>query len=279
MQTISVGGATLAVLDDGRFDMPPDFLSGPAEPGIEDRTEGGRMPLPIQAFAVTGRRTVLVDAGLGPDPERALSSLAALLNRPRQAMSMVGTAGLVRELAAHGIERGTVDTVAISHLHIDHTGWLADADGSPIFENARILLPRADFEHFVTGGHASLLPRETVDALRALVGSGRAELFDGETVISPEVTALPAPGHTPGHTVFAVVDSGERAVLVGDALYCPAQLGELEVGAIHDVDPVLARRTRELIARDVEKHEARAIGCHFAGGRVARLVSGRPVIG
>jgi glyoxylase-like metal-dependent hydrolase (beta-lactamase superfamily II) len=67
--------------------------------------------------------------------------------------------------------------------------------------------------------------------------SGRAQLFDGETEVSREVTAIPAPGHTPGHTMYAVVDGGERAIIIGDAMYCPAQLGELDVGARHDADP------------------------------------------
>jgi hypothetical protein len=43
---------------------------------------------------------------------------------------------------------------------------------------------------------------------------------------------------------------------------------------MHDVDPVLARRSRELIQREVERHGTDAVGCHFPGLRAARVVGG-----
>jgi hypothetical protein len=48
---------------------------------------------------------------------------------------------------------------------------------------------------------------------------------------------------------------------------------------MHDVDPALARRSRELLARELESHEERtdAVGCHFPGLRAARVVGGEVV--
>jgi glyoxylase-like metal-dependent hydrolase (beta-lactamase superfamily II) len=124
-------------------------------------------------------------------------------------------------------------------------------------------------------GEQPSFPGVTRDALRDLVLGGRFEAMDGEKAVTPAITAIPAPGHTPGHTVFAISNGGQRAMVLGDSMYCPAQLTELDVGAMHDVDPELARRTREMIARDVEAHATLTIGCHFAGGRAARMVDGR----
>ncbi|ONH27983.1 MBL fold metallo-hydrolase [Pseudofrankia asymbiotica] len=277
MTTFHVGRAAVTTLVDGTFLMAPDFLAGPVDPGTDERDTRGRVPLPIQAFLVRGRRTVVVDAGLGPDPEGAMESLAAHLGIDRAGIGLFGHAGLGPALAEQGVAPDDIDVVVVSHLHADHTGWLTGQDGTSIFRNARLLLPRADYELFVAGERRGLVPA-TREALRALVASGQAELFDGEETVSPEITALPAPGHTPGHTVFAIAHGGERAMILGDAMYCPAQLGELEIGAMHDVDPALARRTRELIARDAEAHGTLAVGCHFAGGRAARLVNGRAVV-
>ena len=58
-------------------------------------------------------------------------------------------------------------------------------------------------------------------------------------------------------------DHGERVLVLGDAMYCPQQLTELEWGAVSDVDPALARKTRERYERDLELHGGGAVGCHF----------------
>jgi glyoxylase-like metal-dependent hydrolase (beta-lactamase superfamily II) len=42
-----------------------------------------------------------------------------------------------------------VDVIAVSHLHLDHDGWLATTDAEPVFANATIHVGRADYEHFV----------------------------------------------------------------------------------------------------------------------------------
>ena len=47
-----------------------------------------------------------------------------------------------------------------------------------------------------------------------------------------------------------VISSGtERALLIGDVAHCPVELLDPEWEAISDVDPDLARRTREALAR------------------------------
>jgi glyoxylase-like metal-dependent hydrolase (beta-lactamase superfamily II) len=100
-------------------------------------------------------------------------------------------------------------------------------------------------------------------------------LVDDEHLIAPSITAIPAPGHTPGHLVFAVHSRGDRALILGDAMYCPQQLTDMDLTAMHDVDKDLARRTRTLIQRDVERHGSQAIGCHFPGLVAARIVGGQ----
>ena len=51
---------------------------------------------------------------------------------------------LVDVLREQGVQPGDVDTVALSHVHDDHIGGTADANGEPMFANARYLLQRAD---------------------------------------------------------------------------------------------------------------------------------------
>jgi glyoxylase-like metal-dependent hydrolase (beta-lactamase superfamily II) len=113
----------------------------------------------------------------------------------------------------------------------------------------------------------------TAAALRHLESRGQVTVMDADTDIAPGVKRLSAPGHTPGHSIYVIHDHGERVMVLGDAMYCPQQLGELEWGAVSDVDPALARKTRERYERDLELHGGGAVGCHFPELKVARALT------
>jgi len=258
-----VGDRRVLGVADGVFTMSDDFMSVPGyQHRFDDAT--GRANLPVGSFVVEGEQTVLVDAGIGP-------------------FAIEGLVGgnLLDELAAVGVRPADVDVVAVSHLHLDHDGWIATRDAGVTFPNATVHIGRGDYERFVIGdpGDEFRVARHKKEALVALFDAGRVELVDDVTEIVPGVVAMPTPGHTPGHLAFAIRDRAERLLILGDSMYCPAQLTDMDLTAMHDVDPVLARRSRELLARELESHETRteAIGCHFPGLRAARILRGEAV--
>ena len=63
-------------------------------------------------------------------------------------VAMRGYAGdpIVPSLRAAGFDPGSVDVVAMSHLHYDHAGGLLHADGSRAFPRARIVAQRQEWE-------------------------------------------------------------------------------------------------------------------------------------
>jgi len=251
-----VGQRTVVGLDDGEFIMREGFLNVAA---YQDRFAGddGVARLPIGCFLVPGETTVLIDAGMGPASFGGFLQGGALLD----------------QLAACGMGPADIDRVVVSHLHLDHCGWLATPEAEPVFPHADIWVGAGDWAHFVEGKAARLA--EPVRALlRARAEQGRLTLIDRERSVVPGLTAVPAPGHTPGHTVFVVHDHGDRALILGDAMYCPGQLSDLDLEAVHDVDPVAARRTRAAIQLDLERHGSQAVGCHFPGLGAGRVIGG-----
>jgi glyoxylase-like metal-dependent hydrolase (beta-lactamase superfamily II) len=247
-------------VSDGVFTMLEGFMNVPGyQRQFEDET--GTADLPIGSFVIRGDRTVLLDAGYGPHQSGILQGGL-----------------LLEELATIGVRAADVDVLAISHLHLDHDGWLATEDAAAVFESATIYLGRGDFDAFVLGGEdlpsrfRMAAPVRTV--LKRLFDDGRVELVDDATEIVPGVVALPTPGHTPGHLAFSIRDGGEQLLVLGDAMYCPAQLTDADLTAMHDVDPVLARRSRQLIQHELEAHGTSAIGCHFPGLAAGRVISG-----
>lgn len=263
---IAVGDRTMLALSDGFFSMEGHrtFLGSPEHPtGGYDVLHQlhGEVRLPLGCFLLPGDPTVLIDAGVGPVD---LMDLGVLVG-----------GNLPNQMARQGFRPDDIDIVALSHLHLDHIGWVATPDGEPVFRNAVIHAGRADWEYFIdTDDEERALPEHLRVVFETQAERGLVTLHDGDALVAPGVTRLAAPGHTPGHALYAVHDHGDRALLFGDAMYCPQQLTHSDWAAMSDVDAALARATRERYLRDVDAHGGAVVGCHFPELQAGRVVGG-----
>ena len=212
----------------------------------------GRLELPVGGFLVrTGERIVLVDAGLG-----MISS-----GPPRGGRLLDSLAGL-------GVAPEDVTDVVLTHLHFDHVGW-ATSKGRIVFPGATYRCSEADWVHFVTG------PDTDPGAVRKLSPlAGRLEFFSDGATLGPGIDARSAPGHTPGSAIVVLSSGAERAMLLGDVAHCPFELTEPDWEALFDVDPALARQTREALARELEGADVLVGAPHFPGMAFGRLLRG-----
>lgn len=267
---IALGDAEIIALRDtsGRFPLAGVFPDVPASawPHFRERFptafDGESTWLAsFTAFIVrTAGRVVLVDTGVGPGPVAALGGLRG---------------ALPEALARHTIAPGEIDTVFLSHLHLDHVGWNLTPDGAPTFPNARYLVGRSDWEAF--SREAERLPylATTVTPLAAL---GVLDLLDGETDLGAGLTAVPTPGHTPGHLSLRVTSGGQHALITGEVATHPAQITEDSWRFVADTDAPLATATRRHILDWAEATGALLAVAHFpfpGFGRVVRSDCGR----
>jgi glyoxylase-like metal-dependent hydrolase (beta-lactamase superfamily II) len=80
------------------------------------------------------------------------------------------------------------------------------------------------------------------------------------------MTAIPLPGHTPGHTGYRFETPEGGLLLWGDAMHlAEAQPGDPRVGLIYDHDPELALRTRRSVLDLAAREGLRVGGGHLAG--------------
>ena len=251
-----VGSLTVQPFQDGIAILEPAMFTAGGQAGdwsahAELLDGDGRLRVPVGAFVVrAGDVTVLLDAGVGPTDD-----------------PMFQGAALMENLVAGGVAPADIDVIVVSHLHSDHMGWLSQ-DGTPTFPNATIRIGAADWEHFVERGGAG---RRRTARLRAV--ESRVELIDRDgTVVAPGITTRATPGHTPGHTSVILSSDGERMIVMGDALHCPAQLTEREWQFLYDIDRDLASRTRADLLREAEAPNTRLLPAHFPGMRAARLL-------
>lgn len=213
--------------------------------------ERGRIRMDIGSFLLqTGGRTILVDLGAGN----------GLVH------DGFTTGGLMVNLSRVGIEPEDVTDVVFTHLHVDHIGW-ATTRGRVSFPRATYRVHSDDWSHFMTGPAAEPEMLEVLSPIEA-----QLDTFDEETELVPGLRARPAPGHTPGSTVFVVSDGGERALLLGDVLHTVGELTDPEWEGMFDVDRVAANAMRARIADELE-----ATGDVFAPAHFPELSFGRLV--
>lgn len=207
----------------------------------------------------TGDHLVLIDTGVGPNQIGPYGPYDRVIRGGE----------LPARLRELDVDPADITDVVLTHLHPDHYGW-ATSGGAALFPNATFRCHTLDWEHFVVA------PGDAISAFSAelLALTERLECWDHDGPLVPGIDARHAPGHTPGSTVLVLSSGDERGVLLGDVVHCPVELVEAEWASLGDVDPQLARRTKDALAREFEASGVPVAGAHFPGMRFGRLLAG-----
>lgn len=267
--TFKIGDLEVLVVSDGTARAPGTmYFQGTTpeqwEPHKRWLDHEGNVEFPFSCFLVrSGDRTILIDTGLGQ-------------------INMMGFTGglLISELASAGIKPEQIDTVFITHLHVDHCGTVVHVDGDnarPAFPNATYCWTADEQKHW-TGSvmdSAFMTPQQKayLKGMFAAIESRFKPVADSES-IAPGVSVIACPGHTPGHAGIVLSSGTERAFILGDAISCPVQLTETEWSGLGDMDPKLARKSQEVVAREAEATGALLTAAHFPGLTFGRVLMG-----
>jgi glyoxylase-like metal-dependent hydrolase (beta-lactamase superfamily II) len=199
MKLSRLGDIEVIGIQDGASFVSPDvFGDSGAAAHREMVGADGRAELPISAFVVRSRGiTAIVDAGLGDrvvqwEPEG-------------KGPQRLEGGRLPAALTAAGVDRTEIDLVLLTHLHLDHNGWVW-ADDEPFFPNATVRFGRPDWDALVVDGTS-----ETAVMMRNLQDAGRLDPIDADGEVAPGISTLATPGHTPGHTMYVLSSHGRRA--------------------------------------------------------------------
>ena len=183
---------------------------------------------------------------------------------------------LIDELQAAGARPEDVDIVFFTHLHPDHVGYnLSQRDPTPraMFSRARYVVHQADWDAFGTQEVQEMFPfsfwEETLAPLEHLAV---LDLVSGERALTSEVTAIPTPGHTPGHMSLLISSAGERAVVLGDVAIHPAQVTEADWYFAFELDQAQANRTRQEFFDQLESEGTTVAACHFPAPGFGKII-------
>ncbi|MGU3496723.1 MBL fold metallo-hydrolase [Xanthobacteraceae bacterium A53D] len=199
------------------------------------------------ALIDTGSEVILVDTGFG----------AAA--RPR------GMGRLEDGLKAAGYSPEDITLVVLTHMHGDHIGGLMK-DGKPAFPKARYMAGQVEYDFWTDKARAGTPAEGNQKAVLANVAPLVEKITfikDGSTVVSG-ITAMAAPGHSPGHLVFNVESDGRRLILTGDtANHFVLSLQRPDWEVRFDMDKAQAAATRKKVFDMIAADRVAFLGYHM----------------
>jgi glyoxylase-like metal-dependent hydrolase (beta-lactamase superfamily II) len=182
-------------------------------------------------------------------------------------------------LAAAGVTPEDIEAVLLTHMHPDHSAGLTErATGKAIFANAELVVHADEPAHWLDDANmAKAGERERLmyfQCAREQIApyQDRMRLFTGGEVF-PGVTALPRPGHTPGHTTYLISSGNDQLLIWGDTVHVPeVQTARPEVCIAFDCDPGQAEASRRAVFDMAATDGLLVTGMHLHFPGFSRLV-------
>lgn len=232
-QELNVGDITVSKIQDAEIYLNLSLLSGIEHQEAIQLTSGRDSILtPVNAFLVqTPEHTILVDAGIGKSGGENSGHLA-------------------EQVTLAGVDPAKVDLILITHFHFDHISGLLTSDGKRMFQNAVIRAPKSESDYWL--GDSSKLPveqRERAEQIKTIlqpyIKAGVYQPFLPNENLGDDIKALPANGHTIGHTVYAFSSKGNELWCIGDLIHFgDVQFTKPSVGVVFDTNSTMAINER-----------------------------------
>ena len=210
-----LGDFEVTAISDGTVQLPVDKLLTNTTPAKVNKALGklhqhSPLDTSVNTYLInTGSKLILIDTGAGALFGPTLGKMQA-------------------NLKAAGYQPEQVDEIYITHMHPDHVGGLMNGD-KMVFPNAVIRADQHDVDFWLSQTNLDKAPQESkgyfqgaMASLNPYVKAGQFKSFDGATELVPGIKAIPAHGHTAGHSIYKIESKGQTLVLWGDLMHVAA---------------------------------------------------------
>jgi len=263
----TLGEHRIRVFSDGHLTLPMNFI-------LPDRSEAEisalMEPHGLATDALTpdcnitlmrsGDRLVLFDVGSGANFQPTAGELPAKLEEA-------------------GIDPSDITDVILTHAHPDHLWGILDDFDDPLYPEASIWVPEAEWDYWRADDTLANMPEERKSFVVGAQSRFQAiedqvsMIRPGQEVL-PGVEAVDTSGHTPGHMSYVLHGGGDSVMVVGDAITNTVISFEKPgwaSGSDQDRDQGIA--TRLALLDRLASEQTRLIGYHFphpGSGRVEK---------
>lgn len=242
------GGIRVALIQAGRFRSDAGAIFGPVprllwEGLVDDELDDEhRLLQALNCLMVeTPAGRAVVETGIGERVSEKVRRMRRYEGDP-----------VVPALRAAGFDPGSVDLVAMTHLHFDHAGGLLLADGSRAFPRARIAAQRAEWR-IALDENPRIVASYDQPELRLVADWGAEGWVEGERELLPGLSVVPTGGHSAGHEAILVRGEGGVVAFFGDLFMRPWGANPRWVTSFDDFPLDSVARKAELFRQAAEE--------------------------
>jgi glyoxylase-like metal-dependent hydrolase (beta-lactamase superfamily II) len=263
------GGTRIALVQAGTFTSDAGTLMGPVPRTMWERLVIDEMNLDhtlTQALncllVETPGGRVLVETGIG---ER--------MDEHHRAQRGVRGDPILPSLRAAGFDPGSIDIVAVSHLHFDHAGGLLTAEGGNAFPRARVVAQADEWSVALDANPRLVASYEQAD-LRISEAWARSEAAEGDEELIPGVEVRRTGGHSGGHQAIIVRGRDRTVAFIGDLCMRPWSANPKWVTAFDDF-PLTSVEVKAALFAEAADEGWTIVLSHEPRWPVGRLVDDR----
>ncbi len=255
------GAIGITILPDGQITVGIDRLTTSDRDAARRAANltGDTLPFSINVamLAVDGKR-ILIDAGAGG--------------------TWFDTAGKLSDsMTTAGIDPKSVDHVVLTHAHPDHLwGLIDDFDDTLRFPNARVTIPDAEFDFWMSPSKAERAgaAEGAILGARRVLGriADRLTRAKIDTEMAPGLAYIDASGHTPGQCAVLATSGSDHVLFAADTIFHPhVSLAHPDWRPAQDMDGDKAVAARKRMIDIATSRKALIIAYHVATPGAGRI--------
>jgi len=206
----------------------------------------------------TDKNQILVDAGVGQYGSALFGQSSDIYER----------------FMKEGINPKEIDTIFLTHGHLEHIGTLLTPDQQPFFTNARIVMGREEYKLWTTKDpFLDCFLKTTKDTATTIAKTirrhfkkldpSRFMLVDGEKEVLPGFRVIPSPGHTPGNLLIEIKSCDEKLLCTGDTFIHPIHASRPEWVPLYDHSFQKTIKQRKTILASCTDQDVMIYAPHF----------------
>jgi Zn-dependent hydrolases, including glyoxylases len=237
-----IGDAEVWAIADFTGERALDIFEGVDAKTLKKYIPSGKAPSAVMTYLIkNGGETIIVDTGFGK--------------------------GLMDGLEKLNIKQEEVTLVLITHMHGDHIGGLLK-DEKVVFSNAKVKIGKIERDFWTDDSSEQQFParKANFDAAKKVVSvyGDSVEVFDYNDIVTENIKALDASGHTPGQAAFLLESQGEKLLFIADVVHVEAlQFPRTDISSRYDMDPKQSAEARERIFSVAAKEKIPVAGAHL----------------
>lgn len=172
----------------------------------------------------------------------------------------------VENLKGIGIMPEMVNSILLTHLHIDHVSGLLQ-DGEKVFPNARIYVAEAEYNYWFddeimanSANSASFeIARKALEPYKE-----QLQIFEPGLEVLPGIVVIDERGHTAGHVGYLLITENNQMLIWGDLTHFnDVQMAAPGLAVAFDTDYLQAIDTRLFILDWVATDDMYVAGMHI----------------